>query len=227
MRASIEGYFFIRMLDDVMDGHSVPAASLPAMHLFSLRFHSAYHSLFPADSPFWAVFADALVCTAEAESADTLLTSIEEEQFLAISARKSAAALIPVAAVCYRYGRVDALPAWRALLDAFAPWHQMHDDLLDWSEDLASGRCTWLLSEAERRKAHGETVAVWIGRTGLRWAADRMAEWMDRLHCIAGELGSPEVMAYLERRDGLFRRQIEARIQLAVLCEPMLAIAHS
>ncbi|MFT4114311.1 class 1 isoprenoid biosynthesis enzyme [Silvibacterium sp.] len=222
--ASIDGYFFIRMLDDVMDGHPVSPAALPAMHLFSLRFHSAYHSLFPADHPFWDVFESALQRTAEAESADAMLASVSEAEFLSITARKSAAALIPIAAVCFRYGREDVLPAWRSLLDTFAPWHQMHDDLLDWSEDLAAGQTTWLLSEAERQKASDETVAVWIGRKGLRWAAERMSQWMQQLREIAAELGSPEVSAYLDGRDALFRRQIDARIRLASLCESVLVL---
>ena len=222
MISGAHGYFFIRMLDDLMDGHAVDRACLPALHLFSLRFQSAYFRYFPSGDPFWDYFERSLASTAEAVSGDSRLGEVSAENFLGISARKLAAALIPIAAVCCRYGRLELLPAWEHFLTLFSRWHQMRDDILDWSEDYAAGHATWILSEAQRRRASSETVPVWMGRTGLSWAAKVMGDWMEQIKDAAAGLNSPELVRYLKAREAMFTRQIAANIHLAALCESLL-----
>ncbi len=222
MTSSAHGYLFIRMLDDLMDGHEIDSACLPALHLFGLRFQSAYSRYFPGSDPFWDHFQRCLAATAEAESADLNLREISEEDFLRITARKSSAALIPIAAVCSRYDRLDLLPAWEAFLMLFSRWHQMRDDVLDWSEDHESDRSTWILSEAQRRKASGESVPIWMGRTGLPWAAEVMGGWMREIESSAEGLNSPDLLDYLKAREASFSRQIAAKIRLAALFEAVL-----
>jgi hypothetical protein len=222
MTSGAHGYFFIRMLDDLMDGHEVDRACLPALHLFSLRFQSAYFRYFPAGDPFWGYFERSLASTAEAVSEDSKLREVSAEDFVGITARKSAAALIPIAAVCCRYGRLDLLPAWEHFLTLLSRWHQMRDDVLDWSEDHEAGHATWILSEAQQRRTPDETVPVWMGRTGLSWAAEVMEDWMLQIKDAASGLNSPELVRYLEAREAMFRRQIAANIRLAALCEALL-----
>lgn len=224
MASSAHGYFFIRMLDDLMDGHEIDRACLPALHLFSFRFQSVYFRYFSSGDSFWDYFERSLASTAEAVSADFSLKQVSEEDFLSITARKSSAALIPMAAVCYRYRRLDILPAWESFLAVFSCWHQMRDDLADWSEDLKEGHATWLLSEAQRRKGFAETVPVWMGRTGLPWAAEVMDGWMRQMKAIAPSLNSPELVHYLEAREAAFAQQMTANIKLAALCESLLKL---
>jgi hypothetical protein len=224
MASSVHGYFFIRMLDDLMDGHQVEPASLPALHLFSFRFHSSYFRFFPASDPFWTHFERNLASTAEAVSSDHALKEISAKDFLEITSRKSSAALIPVAAVCCRYGREDLLPAWEQFLSLFARWHQMRDDVLDWSEDYEASHATWILGEAQHRKAPEETTAIWMGRTGLHWAAGVMDGWMAQIKASAAGLGSPELVRYLDAREAAFSRQMKANLRLAALCESLLKL---
>jgi hypothetical protein len=228
MTSSMQGYLFIRMVDDLMDGHDIDRACLPALHLFSFEFQSAYFRYFSSGDPFWNHFGHSLASMAEAVSADCGLTEISAQEFAEVSARKSAAALIPLAAVCCRYGRLDLLPEWEGFLSLFARWHQMRDDIVDWSEDYASslttGRSTWILSEAERRRSPDETVPVWMGRTGLSWAAGVMDGWKERIRSIANRLGSPELIQYLKGRDEMFSRQMAANIRLAALFDGLLAL---
>jgi hypothetical protein len=222
MTSSGYGYLFIRMLDDLMDGHAIDRACLPALHLFSYRFQSIYFRYFSWGDPFWEHFERSLAATAEAESADFGLHEVSEEDFLSITARKSSAALVPIAAVCCRYGRLDLLPLWEHLLTLFARWHQMRDDILDWSEDHESGHATWILTEARRRRSADETVPVWMGRTGLKWAAAVMEGWMGEIKSAARELRSPELVRYLDAREAMFSRQMAANIRLASLYESLL-----
>lgn len=224
MTSSVHGYFFIRMLDDLMDGHEIDRACLPALHLFSFRFQSNYFRYFPSGDPFWDFFERNLAATAEAVSADFRLQQVSAADFLAITARKSAAALIPVAAVCCRYGRLDLMPKWEEFLTLFSRWHQMRDDIVDWSEDFESGHATWILGEALARKAHDETVPVWMGRNGLAWGAEVMTGWMREIKAVASGLNSPELTVYLEAREATFARQMSAKIRLAALFESLLKV---
>ena len=55
--SSVCGYYFVRVLDDLMDGDNPPPAPvLPAMIVFHTEFQQAYGRLFPADHPFWDSF---------------------------------------------------------------------------------------------------------------------------------------------------------------------------
>jgi hypothetical protein len=226
MTSGAHGYLFIRMLDDLMDAHEVDRACIPALHLFSLEFQSAYYRYFPYGDPFWDSFGRSLASMAEAASVDSGLQEISERDFIEVSARKSAAAVIPLTAVCCRYGRMDLLPRWERFLSLFAQWHQMRDDIVDWSEDYSSkqetGHSTWIISEAERRKSPGETVPVWMGRTGLAWTAEVMDSWMREIKAVAEGLDTLGLIEYLGRREEMFSRKISASIRLAALCEALL-----
>lgn len=222
--ATVNFYYFTRMLDDVMDGHPIEPAALPAMHAFHLRFTRTYHRHFPFDSPFWRHFERLLAITAETAAAEATLREMTPEDFLNVGARKTAAALIPVAAVCVRHDRMDLLDPWEKMFTLFGRWHQMRDDLLDWSEDWESGTPSWLVSEAKRRRGEGESVPVWMGREGFAWVKSLMRTWMDETIQAASGLNSPKLVHYLEQRDEEFAQFIDGKIALAEACKGFLKL---
>lgn len=213
--ATINFYYFTRILDDLMDGHAIGAAALPSMHPFHCRFMRSYFRYFGADSVFWGHFDRLLAITVETAAAEAVAREIDREDFLRVSARKTAAAMIPAAAVCARYDRTDLLEPWESLFAMFGRWHQMRDDLLDWSEDAKSGSATWLLTEAERRRGETEPVAAWMGREGLVWVKSVMRAWMDETLAAAAGLGSEKLTTYLVLRDEEFTGQIDRMIGVA------------
>lgn len=224
MYSTVSGYCFIRMLDDVMDGHEVDRAALPALHPFHLQFVKTYHSYFPALHPFWQEFERILMTTAEAVTAEAILKDFHESDFLEVSARKPAAVVIPMAAVCFRYGRPDLLSPWEKFFTLFARWHQMRDDLLDWNIDGEAGCQTWLLCEAERRRKAGESVAMWMGREGFQWVKAIMDRWMEESVRAADGLNSPAVVNYLHMRRDSFSLQLESMLQTAALSRKLLSL---
>ncbi len=222
--ATVNFYYFTRMLDDLMDGHPIEASALPAMHSFHLRFTRTYYRHFPFDSPFWPHFERLLGVTAETAAAEATLREMTADDFLNIGARKTAAALIPVAAVCVRYGRLDLLDAWEEMFTLFGRWHQMRDDLLDWSEDWEAGSPSCLVSEAKRRRGEGESVPVWMGREGLGWVKSIMSAWMQEAIEAASRLNSWKLVDYLKQRDEEFGQLIDGKIALAEACKGFLKL---
>jgi hypothetical protein len=224
MYSTISGYYFIRMLDDVMDGHAVERSALPALHAFHLQFVNAYHKYFPPEHSFWQEFERILKNTAESVSVETTLDDLRESEFVTVSARKPAAVAIPIAAGCFRYGRPDLLPAWENFFAVFARWHQMRDDLLDWTSDSEARSRTWLLCEAERRRHEDESVAMWMGREGFRWVQQVMNQSMDEALLLAGELNSLALLTYLQMRKESFDSQIDSLLRMAALSRALLAL---
>jgi hypothetical protein len=208
IESSVNLYYFARMLDDLMDGHATERAALPALYPFLLGFQGVYFGYFiPADD-FWGHFQRQMDLTAESASVDSALQELNEDDFLNMAARKTAAAFVPVAAVCCRYGRQDVLAAWEDYFLAFARWHQFRNDLLGWSGDTEREGRTWLLCEAERRKGAGESVAMWMGREGFAWAGAKLKALMEDAVAKASTLGSPELMLYLAMREEHCAREV-------------------
>lgn len=227
MYSSISAYYFTRMLDDLMDGHEIDRACLPALYAFHSQFQQMYFAWFPAAHAFWADFETNLLATAEAASIDFNLDNVTEADFVRYSARKSAAAAIPLAAVCHRYERQDLLPLWLEFFSIFGRWNQMRDDVLDWSQDYNTGTKTWLLGEAERRRGLDESVPLWIGRSGLLWASNIMDGWMEQMSAAASPLKSTVLGTYLKLRRSSFHRQIQGMISTAAIYERLLELDRS
>lgn len=227
MYSSISGYLFARILDDVMDGHELDRAALPALYPLNMQFLTTYFKYFEYSDPFWRELEKRLMITAEAAAVETRLNDIHEVEFKNISARKTAAGVIPMAAVCYRYRRPDLFPAWNELFTALARWHQMRDDLLDWSLDYTSTSNTWLLSEAKRRRAVGESVPEWMGREGFKRTRSIMEAWINGAIAIANGLGSPELQRYLALRKASFASYIDTLIDTAAAFGKLLQLEHS
>ena len=224
MFSTVSGYYFARMIDDIMDGHGVPPAAVPALYLLHQQLIEPYYKYFPPPHAFWREFDRLLMRTAEATSVEASLQQIDESAFVAVSARKATAALIPVAAVCFRYERAELLQSWTDFFTLYSRWHQMNDDLVDWSADHRAGNHTWLLCEAERRRAHDEPVPLWMGRVGYQWTRGLMDSWMNDAIAAAQELGAPELMLYLEMRKRAFSCYINRMIRTAAAYARLLQV---
>lgn len=206
--STLNGYYFIRLIDNVMDGHSTHEVQLlPAAGFFHTQFQVAYQTYFPAPHPFWQTFQHAWFRAAEITIRDADLTNITLEQFREISSHKVSAIHIPLAAICWQSAQPQRLTLWLAFVNKLSGWHQFWNDVFDWSKDLRFGTATYFLSEAERRKAAQETVAEWVTREGFAWGIQVLMDWMQDLKQWARPLNSPSLLAYLDFRQHLLAEQ--------------------
>lgn len=206
--STINGYYAIRLMDNLMDGHTtVELQLLPALNFFSTQFQAAYQPYFAADQPFWLYFTSIWFHSAEVTIRDATLTNLEASQFEQIAAQKVCAAKIPLSAVCYRYHRPDLIEPWAGLVDRLGCWHQFWNDLFGWQRDYNHQIATYFLSEAERRRRPDEPVAVWVVREGFSWAIDWLQEWLSALQDWAVQLDSPSLQSYLHTRQIMLEQQ--------------------
>jgi hypothetical protein len=209
--SSINGYYFIRMIDNVMDGEAtVETRLLPALASFHSAFQGVYQAHFAAEHPFWALYRRVWLGTAEAAVVDARLGSITREAFEEASARKVGAALIPVAAVCHRLGRAEQIAPWAELVHRLGKWHQMLNDSFDWHKDSVHGNTTYFLSEAQRLKHPDESPMAWVVRCGFDGACDTLRGWMHEVQVLAATLGCPPLVQYLGDRAAQFEAQARA-----------------
>jgi hypothetical protein len=227
MCSTINGYYFSRMLDDLMDGHELDRAAVPALYPFYKHFLDSYFKYFKYSDPFWSEVDENLMITAEAASSEATIETIREAEFLRISARKTAAGVIPMAAVCFRYGRLDLLDSWKALFVRLSRWHQMRDDVLDWNGDHELHHRTWLLSEAERQRADRESISEWMGREGFGWAHSILKQLIREAIATAEGLGSPEAILYLKLRQESFDSYMDNLVATAAAFRKLLQLDSS
>lgn len=208
--SSINGYYFIRMIDNVMDGEAtVEARLLPALAFFHSEFQGVYQARFATGHPFWALYRRVWLGTAEAAVVDGQLESITLEDFEQASARKVGAALIPVAAVCHRLGRADQIAPWSELVYRLGKWHQMLNDSFDWHKDSVHGNLTHFLSEAKRLKRPDESAMAWVVRCGFDGACETLRRWMHETRAMAATLDCPPLEQYLADRAAQFEPRAE------------------
>lgn len=211
--SSINGYYFIRMIDNVMDGEAtVETKLLPALAFFHTEFQTPYQKHFAPEHPFWALYRTVWFGTAEAAIHDARLDDITLEMFIQASAQKVRAALIPVAAVCHHYGRADLTGVWSEFVLRMGKWHQMFNDIFDWYKDSSTGNMTYFLSEAQRRKRNTEAPMDWIVRTGFQAGCDTLRTWMCDAQALAAQLNCPPLAHYLVERSALFEHRADAAL---------------
>jgi hypothetical protein len=209
--STVNGYYYIRLLDNVMDGHTtVERQLLPAAGFYHTQFQSAYQRYFEPRHPFWAFFEQTWFRSAEVTVLDASLDSLTLAQFQQIAGQKVCAAKIPLAAVCHRYERAGLLEPWSQFVDALGAWHQMWNDVFDWHKDLTYETRTYFLSEAGRRKRPDEPAAAWVVREGFDWGVATLQAWMQTLKEQARGLSSPGLLRYLEQRDTMLQEQKDA-----------------
>jgi hypothetical protein len=199
--SSVNGYYFIRLLDNVMDGHSRgDERLLPAAAFFHTEFVRIYEQYFPLGHPFWGLFRKEWMRTNEAAVRGAFTRTFNNEDFNAITVAKLAAAKIPLGATAFRVGRPDVLPRWLGFCERLARWFQMMDDLFDWHRDLQLGQQSYFLSEAQRRKRTGESVEAWVIRAGFNWGIEHLRCGLSELRTASHELGSDDLECFLIRR---------------------------
>ena len=182
--SSINGYYFIRMIDNVMDGHGATEQKLlPMLGFFHTRFHMAYQTYFGSDHPFWPLFASIGAKSAESALRDAALTDINLKEFTAISGRKVCGGKIPLAAVAYHYDCPHLYQTWQHFHDRLGCWHQMYNDLFGWLKDLKHQTPSYFLSEGRRRKPPEQSVAAWVIHEGFAWGIDLLETWLGELSC--------------------------------------------
>jgi hypothetical protein len=209
--STINAYYFVRLIDDVVDGS--PAARphlLPLLGFLHAEFQSTYARYFQPDNAFWERFHFTWVKMADSIAEQARLSSLTSNDFLRISAGKSSGIRIPLAAVCEFYSRPDLLESWCVFFDAFAIWSQMLDDMLDWVRDYSQASTTWFLSEARRRKRRDEPVSAWILREGIEWGFAHAASQLRALRDIAAELKNENLIRYLDYREAQVAQLWEA-----------------
>lgn len=197
--STLNGYLFIRLIDDVMDEQNPGArSSLLALGLFDLEFQRIYRYWFDADHPFWTAFDQEWITSLEltAQDAETFIDT--PEAFELIAAKKLSAIRIPVTAVCHKLGNADAISSWLQFCDLFSRFHQFADDLTDWHNDFHAGRNSWLLAEAQKNRRSGESVSSWILREGQDWALGTLDEWSGELVETCRKIGSPQAEKHVE-----------------------------
>jgi hypothetical protein len=200
--AMITSYYFIRLIDNLMDREStVELSILPSTAFFHTRFQAVYQAYFGPDHPFWSHFRLYWLGSAEFAMRDARLERIDRAAFVSIAAKKICAAKIPVAAACYRCRREDLIPSWDRFYDLLGCYQQMLDDMSDWRHDMTCpGTTTYFLSEAAGRRRPEESVLDWIAREGFRWGMGELAGWMAEMEALARSLDCAEVGLYLGMR---------------------------
>lgn len=225
--STINAYYSVRLIDNVMDARSAAESRLlPLAGFFHGQFQAAYFRHFPAESDFWGFFESTLARMAEATAQCAGMREFTAQDFARIASAKFSGGKIPLAAACFRYNRPDLLAPWCAFYDAFACWSQTVDDLVDWTDDSIAGTATYFLSEANRRKRNDESAAVWILREGFAWGYAESEMRMRQLYSMAKGLRSESLTRYLACREeqlaSLWRQlqpQLAPLARLAVVLE--------
>jgi hypothetical protein len=218
--ASMSGYYFTRIIDDLMDRDRLPESPvLPALIYFHTEFERSYQGLFAHSDPFWDDFRRYSYEAADSASLDAALSSVTEKDFDDTSSRKVAGAKIAVAAVCHHHGRADVLPAWAEVVDGLGRWHQMLNDMVGWIGDFEHDQQTYFLSHARNR---ANTLAMslpeWILRYGIDWGAERLEASMAAVRGTASRLDSPPLVSYLDQRQRQSDQQwAKLKVSLATL----------
>ncbi len=223
--STLNGYYYIRLLDNLMDGDTtVEQKLLPAAAFFHTQFQAVYQPYFEPTHPFWGVFKRVWFHAAESTLRDAQLDDIDLELFNQVAGQKLSPVKIPLAAVCYRYGCPDRISPWSDFCDRLGSWHQMWNDLFSWNADLRYHIRTYFLCEAERRKRAGETVMGWIAREGFAWGNEALQSWLVDLKTTAVALNSPALNAYLDQCAARLRqKQAEVEDSLPKLAAVMAA----
>ncbi|MEM7343717.1 MAG: hypothetical protein AAF485_05705 [Chloroflexota bacterium] len=210
--STINGYYYIRLLDNVMDDDAdTERTLLPASNVFHTQFQAIYHQYFSADHPFWAHFKTIWFQSAEATMRDASITTLDEQAFREIAAQKVCAAKIPITAVCYHYQQLDTIEPWAQLVDTLGCWHQMINDLFDWHKDLQHQNQTYFLSEAQRQtnETDPKIITQWILDEGFTWGTTLIETWLNTLKQQAELLRSESLQNYLHERETLLLEQKE------------------
>jgi hypothetical protein len=200
--STIHAYYFIRLIDNLMDGGGDPELRLlPVAAYFHGQHQASYARWFPLDHSFWEFFHRTWTAMAQATILDAAAEEVSLDDLVRVGVAKSAGGKIPIAAVCHRLGRTDLLEPWCRFHDELACWNRMVDDVLDAVVDARNGTVTYLLSEGRRRRHEGESVTAWVVRDGFAWGYREAQSRVPVLRELAVSLGSPDLLRHLAYRE--------------------------
>jgi hypothetical protein len=206
--STLNGYYYIRFIDNLMDGHGMEDLRiLPVLSFFSTNFQNPYIRYFENGHPFWTYFNNIWLRSAEVSILDARIDEINEDLFKEVSSKKTCAVKIPVAAVFFHNECPDRIEMWQGFIDLFGCWHQMLDDIRDFPRDERDGIRTYFLSEAHRRKGSDELVLDWVIREGFDWGMKIIDSWMAEMEGLANELNSPKLKDYINDRKAIIFEQ--------------------
>jgi hypothetical protein len=206
--STVNGYLFIRLIDDVADGdRNANPSLLPLSAFFHYEFERPYHDYFDQAHPFWAVFEEHWFNCHSRTIVDQTLTDIDLRLFRSISAQKTCAAKIPLFATGFYYDAPKMAERFCQIAEIFGYYVQLADDLFDWPTDSSNKTETFFLSEARRRSRPQESLTEWAGREGIEWAVGLCQGWLDDLTVHASELHSKELAALVQNRRVIFEQR--------------------
>jgi len=205
--STVNGYCYIRLLDNVMDGHGTGESKiLPATAFFHTEFQATYQKYFDAAHPFWEVFRSAWFGASDAVTCEVNLDRVDRADFERITVGKLAGVRIPLTAVAFWHGAGERLRAWEEFTLALARWSQMEDDLFDWHDDLRHGKASCFLTEARRHKG-SESVEAWVISKGFQQGMETLHRELTALRGLVPSLSNPDVVRYLDSREAILERQ--------------------
>jgi hypothetical protein len=205
--SSVNGYYYVRLLDNLMDGHgTIELKVLPATAFFHTEFQAMYHKYFGAAHPFWEIFRSAWFSASNAVTREIDLDNIHQEDFERVTVVKLAGARIPLAAVGFRHNAGERLRCWEEFTLALARWSQMEDDLFDWHHDLHHGKTSFFLTEASQHKGF-ESVEAWVIREGFQQGIEKLQRELSALRHLVAGLNNPDVVRYLDLREAILEGQ--------------------
>jgi hypothetical protein len=205
--STINGYYFIRLLDNLMDDHgTIESNILPGTAFFHTEFQAVYQKYFEASHPFWEIFRSAWFSASDAVTREVHLDSIDDARFEQVTVAKLAAARIPVAAVAFRYNAGHRLRHWEEFTLALARFAQMEDDLSDWYDDLHNRKTSRFLTKASRQKDF-DSIEAWVICEGFQQEMENLERELPALRRVAHCLASPDVVRYLDGRETMFKIQ--------------------
>ncbi|HSH02799.1 MAG TPA: class 1 isoprenoid biosynthesis enzyme [Anaerolineae bacterium] len=207
--STMNGYYYIRLIDDIMDNDADSAPHLlPTINFFHTEFYQPYTTLFPANHPFWPLFRQTWFRSGEAAYHDNMLSAITRPQFEQIASKKVCAALIPVAAICHIHQKPTNIPHWSTFIDTLGYWHQMINDIFDWHKDFHHQNVTYFLSHAQQQVPPAQ-IPLWVSQHGLQWAANLCQQWMSQLQQQATHFDNPDLRNYLQTRHQTFTQRYQ------------------
>ena len=225
--STVNGYYYIRLLDNLMAGHgTVELKILPATAFFHTEFQATYQKYFDAAHPFWEVFRSAWFSASDAVIREINLERIGQAEFERITVAKLAGARIPLAAVGFRHDAGERLRCWQEFTLALARWSQMEDDLFDWHHDLRHGKTSYFLTEASRCKG-SETVDAWVIREGFQQGIETLQSELLALRRLVPSLNSPDVVRYLDLRERMLVGQKTRIIEAFQILKDVASITEA
>jgi hypothetical protein len=209
VRSSMSGYLYVRLIDNAFDADTDGGEIriLPAASFLHTEFQLPYQQLFPFGHRFWDTFTSAWGRAAEAALADRLRENPDVDDFRLVTARKTSAAIIPVAAALYAMDKPPSMTGWIRFIDSFGRWHQLENDFFGWRKDQRHGNPNLVVAEALRRSSDPDD---WFLREGFEWGAGLLTRYGDEAMADARTLACPDLIAYLELRLSAHRARLSS-----------------